>query len=157
MCHCVGCSFTLGVIGVVGGACRRRPQWSVTSRWPKLPNFIILPNGQVQKTLPNTRRCWSRERCLSPTPPIVGTSRLPKVPNFIGNPLFCLFQNKVGLGCLPCPYKKFKRKKPFHNFEIFGKTFLAILSMTKEKTDERSCVIVLDTFTLGVVGVVGGD
>jgi len=132
------------------------------------PNGRLLRGGQSCqissfypmvkcKKLPNTRRCWSRERCLSPTPPIVGTSRLPKVPNFIGNPLFCLFQNKVGLGCLPCPYKKFKRKKPFHNFEIFGKTFLAILSMTKEKTDERSCVIVLDTFTLGVVGVVGGD
>jgi len=40
-------------------------------------------------------------------------------------PPLCLFQNKVG--CPPSLYKKFKRK-PRHNFDIFGKTYLNLFA-----------------------------
>ena len=83
--------------------------------------------------------------CLSPTPPI---SRGPKVPNFIGNPLFCLFENKVG--CPPCRCEKFERKSNSTFWDIRQNTFDPVCPIVnfqkkKQKTGKRSCVIVLDT------------
>jgi len=70
----------------------------------------------------------------------------PKVPNFMEKPPFLLFQNKVG--CLPCPYKKFKRKTSSQFWDIQQNIFdpvCPIVKFRKMHPNKRSCVIVLDT------------
>jgi len=101
---------------------------------------------QIRKMqVQNTRRGRSRGKCLSPTPAIVSHFERAKGAKFHQKPLFACFKTKSDVH--PGHTKSLGKKYLFTGMRYSRKKtiFGHCAQMVKQKTDERSCVIVLDT------------